>query len=368
MRTLTVMIKPASSLCNLRCRYCFYADVADKRTVPCSGIMTDATAKALIENTENCLSDGDFLTFVFQGGEPLIVGVDFFRKFTDRVKTYSKKLRVSYSVQTNGTLIDDEWCRYFKENSFLVGISWDILPECHNSARVDAKGVGTARSVAEAIRLLKTHGVEFNVLCTLTNAVARHPSKVWEIIKKENIAYTQFTPCMGELDGGDSPYALSPKRFASFYDTLFSLWLEDYKKGLYRSVKFFDDCVNLMMYGRPTSCGMNGVCTPQLVIESDGSAYPCDFWCIDKYKLGSIIENTPTELLKSAVIDDFTAPCELPSLCGNCPYKRFCGGNCKRMRPYICLSDDGNYCGYRDFLDRHGRTLAAIAERHRAGR
>ena len=368
MKSLTVMIKPASSLCNLRCKYCFYADVAESREIPSMGIMSHKTAQKLIENTLRPLSDGDGVTFVFQGGEPLMAGLDFFRSFTEKVKAAAEKLRVSYSVQTNGTLLNDEWCEFFKEHSFLVGISWDILPDCHNSARVDASGEGTAKAVTDGIRLLKAHLVDFNVLCTLTNAVARHPARVWELIKREGIEYTQFTPCMGELDGGKSPYALTPKRFAAFYNALFELWLEDYKKGKYRSIKLFDDAVNLMMYGRPTSCGMNGVCTPQLVIEADGSAYPCDFYCLDKYRLGSITESTPEELLSSPVIAEFTACGELPKLCGSCPYRRFCGGGCRRMRPYICVSADGNYCGWREFLGRHGRTLAAIAERHRQRR
>jgi len=366
MKSLNIMIKPASSLCNLRCKYCFYADVSQKRELSCTGLMKKELADKLIENTFCCLSDGDAVSFVFQGGEPLLAGLDFFRRFTDEVRQTKKRIRVTYAIHTNGTLLDDCWCEFFKKNNYLVGISWDILNNCHNDARVDADQKGTAARVYEGIRQLKAHKVEFNVLCTLTSAVARHPAKVWDIIKKEDIEYVQFTPCMGELDCEVSPYSLDPKRFASFYIQLFELWFADYSIGKYRSIKLFDDCVNLMMYGHPSSCGMNGVCTPQLVIESDGTAYPCDFFCLDEYQLGNIAENTPLELISSPNMEKFEKePRKLPKLCTDCPYKRFCGSNCKRMQPYICVSQNGILCGYRQFLDKCGPTLAYLAKKHK---
>lgn len=367
MKNLNIMLKPASSLCNMRCGYCFYADVSARRAVESCGMMSRETMDGILDNVFADLESGDAVTFVFQGGEPMLAGLDFFRDFICGVSDRNGNIRVNYALQTNGILLDDNWCVFLKENDFLVGISLDILSDCHDSARVDSEGKGTYGRVIDGINLLKKYKVEYNVLCTLTNAVARHPGQVWNRVCELGVEYVQFTPCLGELDSEkESVHALSPKRFASFYIQLFGYWFEAFRKGNYRSVKFFDDCVNLMMYGRPTSCGMNGNCQPQLVVESDGAAYPCDFYCLDEFKLGNLKENTPLELLKSEKMREFLKrPHKIPNLCEKCEFARFCGGNCKRMQKEICCGDDDEYCGYREFLTRCGPTLMGIAKKYR---
>ena len=367
MKSLSIMIKPASSLCNLRCKYCFYEEVSAKRETPCRGMMTEETACRMISKIAEDVSSGDRVQFVFQGGEPTLAGLSFFENFADTVTREMPGISISYALQTNGMLLDDDWCRFLKKHCFLAGISLDILPECHDAVRVNGENNGTYRKVLENIRLSDRYRVDYNILCTLTNAIARHPKQVWNWLVKENISYVQFTPCLGEADTEEkSPYALTPERFASFYKQLFSYWYADYRKGKYRSIKFFDDAVNLLMYGRPTSCGMNGTCRPQLVIEADGSAYPCDFYCLDEFCMGNITEQGPLELLRSEVTANFlNRPHKSPKLCKTCQYAVFCGGNCKRMQKEICCTADGTYCGYRDFLAEYGKTLLEIADRHR---
>ncbi len=367
MKNLNVMLKPASSLCNLRCKYCFYADVSDMREVKSFGMMSEETMYGILHSIQKDLESGDSVHFAFQGGEPMLAGLDFFRAFVARVKSWGPGIRVSYALQTNGVLMEEEWCKFLKENGFLVGISLDILSGCHDEVRVDSEGKGTYRRVSDAISLMQKYRVEYNVLCTLTNAIARHPEKVWNWILSSKVEYIQFTPCLDELEGaGNSPYALTPKRFASFYIQLFRLWFEDFKKGKYRSIKFFDDCVNLMMYGRPTSCGMNGACQPQLVVEADGTAYPCDFYCLDEFRLGNLTEQGPLELLQGESVKAFLhRPHKMPELCQQCRYQRFCGGNCKRMQKEICCSGKDTYCGYREFLDTCGIDIQEIARRYR---
>ena len=367
VKNLNIMIKPASSLCNLKCKYCFYAEVSEMREVSFCGRMTVETMERILSQVEADLQPMDRLHIAFQGGEPTLAGLPFFEAFVSRVKGGKQGIRVSYALQTNGILLDEAWCRFLKENHFLVGLSLDILPECHDAARVDGENRGTYRAVMEKMQLLNRFGVEYNILCTLTNAVARHPKQVWNWLKKENIPYVQFTPCLGELDGVDrSPYALTPERFATFYKQLFAYWYEDYQKGKYRSVKFFDDAVNLLMYGKPTSCGMNGACAPQLVIEADGSAYPCDFYCLDTYCLGNLTEQRPTVLLQTETVQKFIQRAHSrPKLCETCRYAVFCGGSCKRMQKEICCSGEDTYCGYKDFLEQWGTTLLEIADRHR---
>lgn len=367
MKNLSIMIKPASSLCNLRCKYCFYTDVSSNRSVPSCGMMSEETMNAMLECVASELEPGDRIQFVFQGGEPTLAGLPFFRHFVERTHTWDPNVHVSYALQTNGTLLDVPWCCFLKDNHFLVGISLDILPEYHDAVRLDAEGAGTYRRVLQAIDLLNEYKVDYNVLCTLTNSITRHPQQVWKRIVQMGIQYVQFTPCLGDLECTDStPYALTPKRFASFYTQLFQYWIEDYRKGTYRSVKFFDDIVNLMVFGRPTSCGMNGTCQPQLVVEADGSVYPCDFYCLDEYRLGNLKEQGFLELLQAAQVQAFVhRPHAQPTLCQTCRYRSFCGGNCKRMQKEICCVGGDSYCGYQDFFDQCGSEFAGLAQEQR---
>lgn len=364
MKNLNIMIKPASSLCNLRCKYCFYADVAQLRQIRSFGIMTDGVMERLLQNIRQDLVSGDRITFVFQGGEPTVAGLTWFQKFTAIVDAWDG-IQVSYALQTNATLLDEAWCAFLKKRNFLVGVSWDILPECHNEVRVDAAGSGTHQQVLESLALLNQWHIDYNVLCTLTNFVARHPNQVWKQILKYNIRYVQFTPCLDELEKpGNSKYALEPKRFAAFYDRIFQLWYGDFVKGYYRSVKLFDDIVYLIAYRIPSACGMDGNCAPQMVVEGDGSVYPCDFYCTDAYKLGNLADTGLREIFQSDTMRTFLNRSHgRPKLCGSCRYALFCGGSCKRMQRQICCTGEDTFCGYQDFLNRHIAELQNIARR-----
>lgn len=256
MKQYNVMLKPASSLCNLRCRYCFYCDVADLREVRSFGIMTDETMQNVLRSLERSLSPGDQITIIFQGGEPMLAGLDFYRRFAVRTDGWDPGISVSFALQTNGMLLDHDWCAFLKERRVLVGLSYDLVDEAHDLARVDAAGKPTSRSVADAMALLRREEVDMNILCTLTNPIARHPQKIWRRMEQLDVRFVQFTPCLDALETpGESQYALTPKRFAGFYNTLFPLWLAAYQKGQYRSVKLFDDVIHrlglrLMQYVR----------------------------------------------------------------------------------------------------------------------
>ena len=359
MSSYSVMIKPASSLCNLRCRYCFYADVAENRKTPSFGVMRPETAQAVLQNIFSCLKPGDEITFAFQGGEPTMAGLDFFRDFSRLADRRDPKIRVHYALQTNATLLDDAWCEYLRQYDYLVGVSFDLLPQIHDSARPDASGKGTYRAAADALKLLERHRVRYNVLCTLTNLLARHPAAVYKQLLKLDIRYVQFTPCLDSLENDEAAekpsenvYALTPQRFASFYTALFRSWLSDYRAGNYRSVKLFDDLIGLLATGIPSTCDVGGACSPQFVIESDGSVYPCDFYCTDRYRLGDMTAQTLSELRSGEAMSAFLGRFHArPRLCGDCRYRQFCGGGCKRMQKEICCSENGTFCGTRAFLD-----------------
>lgn len=364
MKNLSFMIKPASSACNLRCHYCFYADVAKCRTVPSFGHMSNETMKKILENIRRDLLPGDRINIGFQGGEPTLAGLDFFRAFIQQTQHWDAEIQVHYSLQTNGTMLDDAWCTFLSDHHFLVGLSLDLLPDCHNLARIDTNGDGTYKRVVNAIALLRKHHVAFNVLCTLTDYVARHPAKVWKQIQQLDLDYVQFTPCLDELNSSvKSPYTLTPDRFGSFYTQLFQKWESAFHQGEYRSIKLFDDVVNLLAFGIPTACGIDGVCRPQLVVEADGSTYPCDFYCLDKYKSGNLADQTLQMVFESPVNQMFAKrPHAQPRLCKICPFITICGGNCKRMQGTFC---GDNVCGYQMFLTAALPSFQVIARNQR---
>ena len=361
------MIKPASSLCNLRCKYCFYTEVANLREVQSFGIMQERTADALLGNVEASLRPGDQVVFAFQGGEPTLAGLDYFRHFVSAASRWDPDVQIAYALQTNATLLDDEWCLFLKKHHFLVGVSFDILQDCHDAARVDRGGAVTCKRVEAAISLLERYRVEYNVLCTLTNQVARHPQQVWRRILQMDLRFVQLTPCLDALEGpGESVYALTPKRFASFYSQLFQYWYADYQGGKYRSIKLFDDVINYLAFGVPGTCGMGGHCQPQLVVEADGNAYPCDFYCLDEYRLGSMLNQPLQDLLSSPAMRAFHQREHLqPELCKKCELIRFCGGGCKRMQREVCCALTDKFCGYGDFLRQNMSALQAIARQER---
>lgn len=201
-----------------------------------------------------------------------------------------------------------------KERRVLVGLSYDMLEDLHDGARVDASSRGTNRRVLESMRLLQKTGVEFNILCTLTNPIARHPEKVWRRMEQLNVRFVQFTPCLDALETpGESQYALTPKRFAGFYNTLFPLWLAAYQKGQYRSVKLFDDVIHRLAFGSCNMCGLDGQCRAQLVVEADGQRVSVRFLLSGRVPAGQFMREDDTRAsCRAAGGDLFAAPARKP--------------------------------------------------------
>lgn len=364
MRQFTVMIKPASSLCNMRCRYCFYSDIASRRKVSSYGIMSSETVTSMLSNIFCDLEAMDRITFAFQGGEPLLAGIEFFNFFVRSVNTLRGDVCVEYTVQTNGTLLDETWCTFFKKYNFLVGLSMDGSKEFHDANRVDKDGEGTYQRVVKTKSLLDEYGVEYNILTVLTNELAEQPEKFWKTIRELGISYVQLIPCLDEFEGkGIHPFVLTPQRFAYFYIKLFELWKRDYNNKEIVSVKLFDDLLNLLVYKICTACGIVGYCSPQLVIEADGSAYPCDFYVLDEYKIGDITNQSLLKLLSSRQASNFLKrPRMQMNMCKSCRYKLICGGGCVRMQREVCGSKHSIFCGYKCFLDAKMNELCEMAE------
>jgi uncharacterized protein len=350
----------------MRCRYCFYYDIGEHRETRSYGIMSSDTMERIIGNVYKDLDDKDEITFAFQGGEPALAGLDWFRRFTERIASQTRDVKVHYALQTNGLLIDDAWASFLKEHDFLVGLSIDGGKRFHDKNRPDAAGEGTFDLCVQRKNLLETHGVEFNILCVLTNELAAEPDKVWRFIKEERIGFIQFIPCLEGLDEQKaSAFALRPARFASFYSRLYSWWMKELENGCYISVKLFDDTANFFFKGVPTACGIDGRCHPQYVVEADGGTYPCDFYVLDNYNTGNLRDHTLHELFDSETMRAFlTESRNLPDLCLSCPYLEKCRGGCKRMRTVMYYGAGGTVCGYKMFLDKCLKPLEYTVRKH----
>ena len=358
MKYLSFLIKPASSLCNLRCTYCFYQDVSNRRDVKSYGIMEKETMKTLIDRATEAVDEDGILNFAFQGGEPTLAGLQYFYDFVHYVEQKTTNQRVYYSLQTNGILLDEQWAEFFKKNQFLVGVSLDGYESNTNYFRKDQKGKGSYEQVMKGIGYLKKYHVQYNILTVLTNRLAKHPQAFYKFIKDQNFPFVQCIPCLGELGQSDG-FQLTLDSYVNFYKKVYDLWLQDYIHGEYRSIYLFDNLLLMLCDRPPQQCGMLGFCNVQFVAESNGNIYPCDFYVLDQYYLGNIKEQTIEEILKSKNLEIFIKEEKRSSpLCKDCPYWKICRGGCKRQN-VVYLTE--KRCAHRELLEYIYPTLSRIA-------
>ena len=370
MKDLSILIKPASGRCNLRCRYCFYEDVTEHREQADLGMMSGQTLELLVRQAME-LAEGR-VSFAFQGGEPMLRGLEFYRAFMELERKYGRPgLRAEHSIQTNGVLMDEAWADFFRDNGFLVGLSLDGTRELHDANRVDARGKGTWNTVARALDILRARGTEHNILCVVTGPLARRGQAVYQNLKKLGCRYLQFIPCLDPLgQRGGQPFSLTPERYGVFLRTVFDLWYRDWERGDYVSVRLFDDYVHRLA-GQPTgTCATTGSCGRYLVVEGDGSVYPCDFFVLDEWRLGRLGEQTLAELADSPLAGRFrTCGRGSPAACAGCSWLPLCGGGCQRdwvglERNYHCAA----LRGFFEYAYPRLSRMAALERRLAAGR
>ena len=364
--SISILIKPASSLCNLSCKYCFYKDVATNRESYSNGIMSKANVDNIIKKSLTPFNK--VVSFAFQGGEPTLAGLSYFQYFIETVKQNNKyNATIKYSIQTNGYTIDAEFAKFFKENDFLVGISLDGPKEINDELRTFQGFKGTFNKVLKSINILNEYDVPFNILCVLTAFNAKHINKVYNFYKKQGFKYLQFIPCLEPLEseGLTNKYSLQISHYTHALNTLFKLYKNDYFSGDYTSIRLFDNYVRILLGEGPENCGISGICSCYYVIEANGDTYPCDFYSIDKYKLGNINENTFLEMKETDTSLKFIEESKnLDDKCLNCKHFRLCRGGCKRYRTasitegvpfnYFCES-------YYDFFENNTKDLLEIA-------
>lgn len=347
MPSLSIMLKPASSACNLRCKYCFYHDVSEKREHFSYGMMSESTARNVIEKAFK-FADGEPVYFVFQGGEPTMIGLEFYRKFVSVAhKLNNKSSPIYYALQTNGMLIDEQWTEFFKANNFLIGLSLDG-DRSDNLYRVEASGNNNFKQVMNAAELLKRYGVEFNILTVVTAHTGKNIEAIYAWFKSQGFRNLQFIPCLRPFgNDSESELYMTVEQYGEYLVKLFTMYVKDYELGNYISIRQLDNMVSLYLSGRVEQCGVSGHCSPQFVVEGDGSVFPCDFYCVDEWNLGNINLISFGDMARSERIIEFIRESyEIKAECRSCEYFGLCrGGGCKRNRA------DMDYCmAYKKFF------------------
>ena len=334
MKQLTLLIKPASSACNMRCRYCFYADEARHRETGNRGIVTKETSECLIARAIEAVEEKGTIQFSFQGGEPTVAGLEFFQDFVDMVRRMDQgRHDICYALQTNGFLINAKWVSFLRKNRFLTGISIDGCESLHDLYRLGPQNEGTFRKIRRKVFLLSEAGVDCNLLCVITRQAASMARQIYTGLKLLGVPYLQMIPCLDPLDAhGSAPWSLDSTSYARFLRELFDLWYEDWKKGQYTSVRMFEDLVQMKMGLLPSACAACGACGSYLVVEADGSVYPCDFYCLDDFCLGRIQDMSMQALFHSDRMRAFQMKdgLQMDEACAECRFYDLCRGGCRR--------------------------------------
>lgn len=352
MPPVQLLLKPASGHCNLRCKYCFYLDEMEHRAQESFGPMSLETLERLLSRAFQ-EAEGS-VTVAFQGGEPTVRGLEFFERAVELAESYNvKKLPVRYAIQTNGVAVDEAWARFFAKNHFLVGLSLDGTRETHDAFRRDMQGRGSFERALRAADLFDKQGVEYNILTVVNRLTARHIQRIYAFYRQRGFLWQQYIPCLeplGDVPGGQD-YSLTPRAYGAFLKKLFDLWYRDFRQRKFVSIRLFENFLSVLLGRPPEQCDLRGVCSCQNVVEADGSVYPCDFYVVDEYRLGSVWEDSFSDLGERARERGFgggtLALCEE---CRACPYVALCRGGCRRYRePGL---EKTFLCGaYREFFD-----------------
>ena len=335
MPAASILIKPASANCNIDCKYCFYKCLSSNREEYSKGFMSKDTLEKLVANAIE-YADG-YLSFAFQGGEPALAGLDFFKQAVEFQKKYNTKgLVIENTLQTNGILIDRAWAEFFQENKFLIGLSLDGPKKIHDRYRLDAASGPTFLKVMNTVQLLKQYRVDFNILTVVTNKAAENPSYLYHFYQRNGFPYIQLIPCMDEPNRNDGEnvnrFAVDPVKYSRFLNCFFDLWYEDFMRGQDMDIRMFSNLAQMAAGYPAEECGMNGRCSCYFAVEGDGSVYPCDFYCMDKWKLGTV-EDSFSDLGISKRAKEFLSSGDMIlEKCKTCPYFSLCRGGCRRWR------------------------------------
>jgi uncharacterized protein len=331
-KQFSLLIKPASADCNLACTYCFYLPKAGLYPESSRHRMSEGTLKRLISTYLD--TKQDTYAFGWQGGEPTLMGVEFFRKVVELQSRFGRNGSiVSNGLQTNATMITDELARLLAEYRFLLGVSLDGPEEIHNTYRRNRKGAGSYERVIRGIELLNKHRVEFNILVAVNAANVAVARRIYNFLLDLGIRYHQYIPIV-EFDeqGRPLPFSIDGPQWGAFLKELFEVWYPDAGRV---SVRLFDALLNYLVDGSRIICTMGGDCRQYFLVEHNGDVYPCDFFATPELRLGNLMETDWSALLESPGYEAFgRQKSTWNEACESCPFLQLCMGDCLKHRFY----------------------------------
>lgn len=345
-RPMYVMLKPAGSLCNLRCKYCYYLEKNELYKDSRNHIITDELLEKFIKEYIEAQTMPEVL-FTWHGGETLMRPVSFYKKALELQRVYGRGRRIDNCIQTNGTLITDEWCQFFKENNFLVGVSIDGPQVFHDEYRKTATGRPTFRQVMKGINLLNKHGVEWNALAVVNDFNADYPLDFYHFFKEIGCHYIQFTPIVeriidradgltlapGMQEGGRmADFSVTAEQWGDFLCAIFDEWVHHDVGNYY--IQLFDATLANWVGQAPGICTMARECGHAGVMEFNGDVYSCDHFVYPEHKLGNLHSQTIYEMMNSPKQKEFSKMKHLmlPQQCKECNFLFACHGECPKNR------------------------------------
>lgn len=367
-----LMVKPAGPACNLACTYCYYLEKASY--YPGSRFrMADDTLEALVSGYLRS-HPGNEVVFGWQGGEPLLAGLDFFRKAVALQQRYARPGQtVVNALQTNATLVDQEWAAFLREHDFLVGVSLDGPESLHDHYRKDRAGRPTYQRALSGARILQEHGVRCNVLVTVNRANVERPLALYRHLTGLGFAHLQFIPVV-ERSSRDaaavSNFCAQPRALGGFLCDIFDYWTRNDVDRVF--VQLFESALSVWLGGEPTLCALGRTCGHALAVEHNGDTYACDHFVYPGYLRGTLLQQTLAAMVDGADQRAFgVAKADLSHDCQVCSVLRFCGGDCPKHR--LRAGEDGRpvsylCAAYRRFFTHSAPVLEAIAHEVRAGR
>lgn len=334
MKPFTLLIKPASADCNMNCRYCFYLEKSSLYPQQKIHRMSEDTLEKLVSSYMN--TDQPCYTFGWQGGEPTLMGTDFFKNAVSLQKKYGRpESLVTNGLQTNATLINERLARFLAKYRFLLGVSLDGPRHIHDYYRKLHDGQGTFERVMKGIEILKNADVDFNILVLVNDYNFNRAGEIYNFLVENGFYYHQYIPCVEyDSEGKPEPFSINGEQWGIFLTELFNKWYPD---DIYRvSIRLFDSILQYMVNGRSTICHMKNDCCQYFVIEYNGDVYPCDFFVRKELKLGNVHTHSWEELLDSKKYMEFgKAKSDFGYLCNPCQYLEICYGDCLKHRFFL---------------------------------
>lgn len=367
-RPLYVMLKPVGAHCNLACDYCYYLEKLNLYQDASRHVMSDELLEKFIKEYVESQTMPDVL-FTWHGGETLMRPLAFYKKAIELQQKYARGRRIDNCIQTNGTMLNDEWCKFFHDNQWLVGVSIDGPKEFHDEYRRNRQGQPSFVKVMKGIDLLNKYQVEWNAMAVVNDFNADYPLDFYYFFKKIGCHYIQFTPIVERIvhhadgrhlaaveEGDDemADFSITPEQWGYFTCTIFDEWVRNDVGDYY--IQLFDSTLANWIGEQPGVCSLAKTCGHAGVMEYNGDVYSCDHFVFPQYKLGNIYSKTLVEMMYSERQQEFgqSKYMSLPKQCKQCPYLFACNGECPKNR--FCKTIDGesglNYLckGYFQFF------------------